>query len=99
MKIFEKPMHAKGAGEVFFYQMKSSISSAAVATHWLAPRYIQVLKHSFYWLDLTTIDYFLSPNVKKELADLTLTKETFKKEWGGGTKTLSAADAAEAFLQ
>jgi hypothetical protein len=37
--------------------------------------------------------------VKKELADLTLTKETFKKELGGGMQTLTAANAAGAFYQ
>jgi hypothetical protein len=35
--------------------------------------------------------------VKRELAGLTLTKETFKKEWEGAAKTLKAADFATAF--
>jgi hypothetical protein len=35
--------------------------------------------------------------VKRELAGLTLTKETFKKEWKGAAKTLKVADFATAF--
>ena len=88
-----------GLGDGFFHQVKSSISAAAVASHWLAARFIKVLEYPIYWLDLTPTDYFTSPNVKKELADITLTKETFKKEWGGGMKSLMAANAIEAFFQ
>jgi hypothetical protein len=46
---------------------------------------------------LAPADFFLFPKVKRELAGLTLTKETFKKEWEGVTKTLRAADFATAF--
>jgi hypothetical protein len=35
--------------------------------------------------------------VKRELAGLILTKETFKKEWEGAAKNLKAADFAMAF--
>jgi hypothetical protein len=35
--------------------------------------------------------------VKRELAGLTLTKKTFKKEWEGAAKTLKVADFATAF--
>jgi hypothetical protein len=35
--------------------------------------------------------------VKRELAGLTLIKETFKKEWKGATRTLKAANFAMAF--
>jgi hypothetical protein len=37
--------------------------------------------------------------VKKELAGLTLTRESFKKDWEGAVSTVSAADFAEAFQQ
>jgi hypothetical protein len=37
--------------------------------------------------------------VKKELAGLTLTRETFKKEWEGAVRTLMVANFAEAFQQ
>jgi hypothetical protein len=35
--------------------------------------------------------------VKRELAVLTLTKETFKKEWEGAARTMKAADFTTAF--
>ncbi len=35
--------------------------------------------------------------MKRELAGLTLTKETFKKEWEGAAKTLKVPDFATAF--
>jgi hypothetical protein len=35
--------------------------------------------------------------VKRELAGLTLTQETFKKEWEGAVRSIAAADFAEAF--
>jgi hypothetical protein len=35
--------------------------------------------------------------VKRELASLILTKDTFKKEWDGAAKTLKAADFSTAF--
>jgi hypothetical protein len=35
--------------------------------------------------------------VKRELAGLILTKESFKKEWDGAAKTLKAADFTTAF--
>jgi hypothetical protein len=37
--------------------------------------------------------------VKKDLAGLTLTRETFKKEWKGAVRTLTVADFAKAFQQ
>jgi hypothetical protein len=46
-----------------------------------------------YSPDLAPVDFFLFPKVKKELAGLTLMKETFKKEWEGAVRTLTAADS------
>ncbi len=37
--------------------------------------------------------------MKKDLAGLTLTRETFKKEWKGAVRTLTVADFAKAFQQ
>ena len=44
-------------------------------------------------------DFFLFPKVKSVLAGKTLTAQTFKKEWEGAVRTLSAADFADAFQQ
>jgi hypothetical protein len=46
---------------------------------------------------LAPADFFLFPNVKRELAGKTLSQETLKKEWHGVVRTLSAADFATAF--
>jgi hypothetical protein len=42
-------------------------------------------------------NFFLFPTVKKELAGLTLTKETLKKEREGAMTTLTTADFTAAF--
>jgi hypothetical protein len=46
---------------------------------------------------LAPADYFLFPRVKRELAGLTLTQDTFKKEWEGAVRSTTVADFAEAF--
>jgi hypothetical protein len=45
------------------------------------------------------VDFFFFPKVKRELVGLTLTQNTFKKEWEGDLRTLSEADFATAFRQ
>jgi hypothetical protein len=59
---------------------------------WMAARQFKVIEHLPYSPDLAPADFFLFPKVKRELAGLTLTKETFKKEWEGAAKTLKAAE-------
>jgi hypothetical protein len=66
-------------------------------TNWLAARDIKLIEHPPYLLDLAPADYFLFPRVKRELAGLTLTQNTFKKEWEGAIRSITAADFAEAF--
>jgi histone-lysine N-methyltransferase SETMAR len=63
----------------------------------MAARQFKVIEHPPYSPDLAPADFFLFPKVKRELAGLTLTTETFKKEWEGAAKTLKAADFATAF--
>jgi hypothetical protein len=46
---------------------------------------------------LAPADYFLFPRVKRELAGLTLTQDSFKKAWEGAVRSITAADFAEAF--
>jgi histone-lysine N-methyltransferase SETMAR len=58
-----------------------------------------MIEHPPYSPDLTPADFFLFLKVKKELAGLTLTRESFKKDWEGAVMTLSAADFAKAFQQ
>jgi histone-lysine N-methyltransferase SETMAR len=64
---------------------------------WMAARQFKVIEHLPYSPDLAPADFFLFPKVKRELAGLTLTKKTFKKEWEGAAKTLKAVDFAMAF--
>jgi hypothetical protein len=63
---------------------------------WMAAKQFKVIEHPPYSPDLALANFFLFPKVKRELAGLTLTKETFKKEREGAAKTLKAADFATA---
>jgi predicted acetyltransferase len=47
----------------------------------MAARQFMVIEHHPYSPDLAPANFFLFPKVKRELVGLTLTKETFKKEW------------------
>jgi histone-lysine N-methyltransferase SETMAR len=75
------------------------VHTAVTVTDWLAARSVKMIEHPPYLPDLAPADFFLFPKVKKELAGLTLTRESFKKDWEGAMRTLSAADFAEAFRQ
>ncbi len=50
-----------------------------------------------YLPDLAPANFFLFTRVKRELVGLTLTQETFKKEWKEAVRTLSAANFTTAF--
>jgi hypothetical protein len=63
-------------------------------TDWLAARDIKLIEHLPYLPDLEPADYFLFPRVKRELAGLTLTQDTFKKELEGAVRSITAADFA-----
>jgi hypothetical protein len=60
---------------------------------------IKLIEHPPYSPDLAPGNFFLFPKVQRELADLTLTQDTFKKEWEGAIRSITAADFAEAFWQ
>jgi hypothetical protein len=64
----------------------------------MAARRFQLIKRLPYSPDLAPTDFSLFPEVKRELAGLTLTKETFM-EWEGAARALMAADFATAFRQ
>jgi hypothetical protein len=63
----------------------------------MAARQFQVTEHPPYSPDFAPAKFFLFPKVKREVAGLTFTKETFKKDWEGAARTLKAADFATAF--
>jgi histone-lysine N-methyltransferase SETMAR len=63
----------------------------------MATMRFQIIEHPPYSPDLAPADFFLFPNVKRELAGKTLTQETLKKAWEGAVRTLLAADFATAF--
>ena len=69
----------------------------AVVKDWLTAKGIQLLEHPPYSPDLAPADFFLFLKLKMELAGLTLSKETFKREWEGVCRTLSKDDFATAF--
>jgi histone-lysine N-methyltransferase SETMAR len=87
------------AGEWFLHWDNAPVHTAATVTDWLAARCVKMIEHPPYSPDLAPADFFLFPKVKKELAGLTLMRESFKKDWEGAVRTLSAADFAEAFQQ
>jgi hypothetical protein len=73
------------------------VHTAAMVTDWMAARQFKVIEHQSYPLGLAPANFFLFPKVKRELASLTLTKDTFKKECDRAAKTLKASDFATAF--
>jgi hypothetical protein len=97
LKILKKKRPVVAAGEWFLHWGNAPVRTAATVTDWLATRCVNMIEHLPYSLDLADADFFLFPKVKKELAGLTLTRETFKKEWEGAVRTLPAADFVEAF--
>jgi hypothetical protein len=97
LKVFRQKRPEMAARDWWFHWDNAPVQTAAKVKDWMAARQFKVIAHPPYSSDLALADFFLFPKVKRELASLTLTKETFKKEWEGATKTLKAADFAMAF--
>ncbi len=87
------------AGEWFLHWDNALVHTVTAITDWLAARRVKMIEHPPYLPDLAPTNFFLFLKVKKELAGLTLTRESFKKDWEGAVRTLSAADFAEVFRQ
>jgi hypothetical protein len=83
MKILRKKRPQMVAGDWLFCWDNAPDHTVAKVTDWLAARDIKSIEHLPYLPALALADYFLFPRVKKELAGLTLTQDTFKKEWEG----------------
>jgi hypothetical protein len=62
------------------------VHTAAKVTDFMAARGIKLIQHPPYSPDLAPADYFLFPRIKKELAGLTMTQDTFKKLWEGPSR-------------
>jgi histone-lysine N-methyltransferase SETMAR len=99
LKVLRKKRPVMAEGEWFLHWDNAPVHTAATVTDWLAARHVKLIEHPPYSPDLAPADFFLFPKVKKELAGLTLMRESFKKDWEGAVRTLSAADFAEAFRQ
>jgi hypothetical protein len=98
MNILRKKRPQMVAGDWLFHWDNAPVHAAAKVTNGLAARDIKLIEHPPYSLDSATADYFLFPRVKRELAGLILTQDTFKKEWGeGAVRSIMAAEFAEAF--
>jgi hypothetical protein len=95
LKVFKQKRPEMAAGDWWFHWGKVPVHTTAMVTNWMAAKQFQVLEHLPYSPDLALADFFLFPEVKKELACLTLTKETFKKEWEGAARTLKGADSPQ----
>jgi hypothetical protein len=99
LNILKKKRPVMAAGEWFLHWDNAPVHTAATITDWLAARRVKMIEHPPYLPDLAPADFFLLPKVKNYLAGLTLMRESFKKDWEGAVRTLSAADFAEAFQQ
>ncbi len=85
------------ARDWWFHWHNVPVHTITMVTDWMTARQFQVLKHPPCLPYLALADFFLFPKVKRELAGLTLTMDTFKKE--GVAKTLKVADFATTFRQ
>ncbi len=94
LKVFRQKRPEMAAGDWWFHWDNTPVHTAAMVKDWMAARQFKVVEHLPYSPDLALANFFLFPKVKRELAGLTLTKETFKKEWEGAAKTLKALDGA-----
>jgi hypothetical protein len=94
MKVLRKKRPLMAAGEWFLHWDNAPVHTTATITDWLVARRVNMIKHPLYSPDLAPADFFLFPKVKTELAGLMLTRESFKKDWEGAVRTLSAADFA-----
>jgi hypothetical protein len=99
LKVLRKKRPIMAAGEWFLHWDNPPVHTTATVTDWLAARRVKMIEHPPNSQDLAPADFFLFPKVKKELAGLTLMRESFKKDWEGALRTLLAADFAEAFRQ
>jgi histone-lysine N-methyltransferase SETMAR len=97
MKILRKKRPQMVAGDWLFHWDNALVHTAAKVTDWLAARDIKLIEHPPYLPDLAPADYFLFPRVKREMAGLTLTQDSFKKEWEGAVRSITAVDFAETF--
>jgi hypothetical protein len=80
LKVFKQKRPEMATGAWWFYWNNTSVYTAAIVTDWMVAKQFKVIEHLPYLPDLALADIFLFPKVKRELASLTLTKETFKKE-------------------
>jgi histone-lysine N-methyltransferase SETMAR len=97
LKVFNQKRPEMAAGDWRFHWENAPVHTTTTVMDWMAARQFKVIKHPPYSPDLALADFFLFPKVKRELAGLTLTKYTFKKECEGAAKTLKAANFAAAF--
>jgi len=70
--------------EILLLGPKTAIKTSKVVCKYLAKQSLKLLKHQPDSIDLAPAVFFLVPRLKNMLAGLTLFKEPFKKELGGG---------------
>jgi histone-lysine N-methyltransferase SETMAR len=80
-----------------FHWDNAPVHTAAKVTDWMTARHIKLIEHLPFSPDLAPADFFLFHKVKRELDGLTLTQETFKKEWKGAVQSITEANFVEPF--
>jgi len=97
LKIYKQKRPKVASLEQFFHWDNAPVHTAAVLKDWMAVKQFQVIEHPLYSPDLAPADFFLFPEIKKQLAGKSLTQQSFKKEWEGAARNLNAYDFSYAF--
>jgi hypothetical protein len=72
LKNFEGEETGHGSRELVVFLGQCACSHCCRGDHWMGARRFQVIKHLPYSPDLAPADFFLFPDVKRELASLQL---------------------------
>jgi histone-lysine N-methyltransferase SETMAR len=80
LKVFKQKRLEMATGDWWFHWDKVPVHTAVMVKDLMAARQFKMIEHPPYSPDLAPANFFLFPKVKRELAGLILTKETFKKE-------------------
>ena len=92
LKIYKQKRPKVAFLEQFFHWDNAPVHTAAVLKDWMAVKQFQVIEHPLYSPDLAPADFFLFPEIKKQLTGKSLTQQSFKKEWEGAARNLTADD-------
>lgn len=85
------------SGNWLFHWDNCPVHKSKSVADFLAEKQFKIVPHPPYSPDLAPADFFLFPKVKSALAGKTLTADGVKTAWEGVTRSITAADYADAF--